>query len=160
MIVRRDTTKGKNKKAGNRSQDEILGHAPDSIRHVCYHTRAKNIRAWPFSYTPRVLCPRFFAGADRTPAASRSRFGRGWSAAGIPRPPSGVVSRRAGNTRNPACRPNSVRPAPTYAVQPSHATNWRGNIGTDTNGVKLRLSVRCRGRARESSSVFPALLQP
>jgi len=28
------------------------------------------------------------------------------------------------------------------------------------NGVRLRLSVRCRGRARESSSVFPALLQP
>jgi len=34
------------------------------------------------------------------------------------------------------------------------------DAGETPNGVGLRRSVRCRGRARESSSVFPALLQP
>ena len=83
----------------------------------------------------------------------------GGSAAGIPRPPSGAVSRRADNTRNPACRPNSVRPAPTYAVQPLHTTNWRGNIGTDSSFDlhPTLLSGKLTAMARLARTIIPGV---
>jgi len=46
------------------------------------------------------------------------------------------------------------------ASLPLSRAGCKSKLVSVPNGVKLRLSVRCRGRVRESSSVFPALLQP
>ena len=48
-------------------------------------------------------------------------------------------------------------------IRPIRGFGLKANMndaGGTPNGVTLRRSVRCRGKARESSSVFPALLQP